>query len=268
MQRDWNEEFANSAYIPGSEILPELWANNAADYRASMPVQLDIAYGDAPRNLLDLVFPEGTSKGLVVFVHGGFWTECSKSDWTDLAEGMRLNGWTVAIPGYTLAPNAKIFEIVGEITAAITKAAALIAGPIKLVGHSAGGHLVTRMICQNSLLDKAILARIQNVMSISGVHDLRLLQKTRLNEKLRLDDAEAECQSPVLLRPLSTIPVTCWVGANERPEFIRQSRLLAMIWDGMVPIKLIEEVGHNHYSILENLKKPASALVRELLASG
>lgn len=266
MQRDWNEEFANSAYIPGSEILPELWAKNATDYRASMPVQLDIAYADAPRTLLDLVFPERASKGLVIFVHGGFWTECSKSDWTDLAEGARLNGWTVAVPGYTLAPDAKISDIVSEIAAAITKAASLVTGPIKLVGHSAGGHLVTRMICQDSLLDKAILDRIQNVLSISGVHDLRLLQKTRLNEKLQLDDLEAERQSPALLRPLSSIPVTCWVGANERPEFLRQSRLLAMIWDGMAPVKLVEEPGHNHYSILESLKKPASALVAELLA--
>lgn len=265
MQRDWNEEFANSAYIPGSEILPELWANNAAAYRSKVKVETDIVYGTASRNLLDLVYPESQSKGLVVFVHGGFWTECSKSDWTDLAEGVRQKGWTVAIPGYTLAPLASIADIVREIAAAITKAAELVAGSIKLVGHSAGGHLVTRMICEDCLLDPTVLARIQNVLSISGVHDLRLLQKTRLNERLQLDDAQANRESPVLLRPLPTVPVTCWVGSQERPEFLRQSRLLAMIWDGMVPIKLVEEAGKNHYSILEGLKNPASALVAELL---
>ncbi|MGU3575178.1 alpha/beta hydrolase [Brucellaceae bacterium C25G] len=266
MQRDWNDEFANSPYIQGSEHLPALWAKNAADYREVTQMQVDIAYGNGARNYLDLIFPDGESKGLVVFVHGGFWIQCAKSDWTDLAEGARSNGWTVAMPGYTLAPDAKISDMVNEIAAAITKAAELVDGPIRLIGHSAGGHLVTRMVCQNSLLDSAVLARIKNVVSISGLHDLRLLQKTKMNEKLRLDDMEAEHQSPALLRPLSTIPVTCWVGAAERPEFLRQSRLLAMIWDGMAPVKLVEEPDHNHFSILESLKKPASALVAELLA--
>lgn len=266
MQRDWNEEFANSAYIPGSEILPKLWADNAAAYRQTTKMQADIAYGEAERNRFDLVYPEGESKGLVVFVHGGFWTECAKSDWTDLAEGARLNGWTVAIPGYTLAPTATIPAIISEIAAAITKAAQMVAGPIKLVGHSAGGHLVTRMICQDSALEPAILARIQNVMSISGLHDLRLLQKTGLNTLLQLDNLQAERESPALLRPISTIPVTCWVGAKERPEFLRQSRLLAMIWEGLAPVKLVEEPEQDHYSILAGLKLVHSALMTELLA--
>lgn len=266
MQRDWNEEFANSAYIPGSDILPKLWADNAAAYRLTTKMQADICYGEGERNRFDLIYPDSPSKGLVVFVHGGFWTECAKSDWTDLAEGARLNGWTVAIPGYTLAPVASIPTIIAEIAAAITKAAQMVAGPIKLVGHSAGGHLVTRMMCQDSALEPDILARIQNVMSISGLHDLRLLQKTRLNALLQLDDMQAERESPALLRPISTIPVTCWVGGKERPEFLRQSRLLAMIWEGLTPVKLIEEPGQDHYSILTGLKLAQSALVTELLA--
>ena len=266
MKRNWDDEFANSAYIPGSEKLPALWAANAAAYRQATPMQEDIAYGTASRNRLDLVFPDGKSKGLVVFVHGGFWMECNKSDWTDLAEGARLNGSTVALPGYTLAPNARISEITREISQAITKAAHLVEGPIKLVGHSAGGHLVTRMICQDSTIAPEILARITNVMSISGLHDLRLLQQTKMNTALQLDDIEAERESPALLRPLASAHVTCWVGADERPEFIRQSRLLAMMWDGLTQVRLFEEKERNHFSILSGLKHPNSPLMDELLA--
>ncbi|WP_103173862.1 alpha/beta hydrolase [Paracoccus sp. SY] len=100
--------------------------------RRKVVVEEDILYGPLPRQKLDLVRPDGPGKGLVIFVHGGFWIRCAKSDWTDLAQGTRANGWTVAVPGYTLAPEARIFEIIWEIGTAIGKAAALVEGPIRL----------------------------------------------------------------------------------------------------------------------------------------
>lgn len=87
-----------------------------------------------------------------MFVHGGFWMRLDKSYWTDLAEGARDLGWAVCIPSYTLAPVARISEITKQIAAAIEKAGNLVGGPIRLVGHSAGGHLVTRMICANGIV--------------------------------------------------------------------------------------------------------------------
>lgn len=117
--RDWNDEFANSAHIPGSDRLPGIWAAQAAAYRQKVPVEEDIPYGPEPREKLDLVRPDGPCQGLLVFVHGGFWIRCSKSDWTDLAEGARANGWAVALPGYTLAPEARISRITRQIGAAI-----------------------------------------------------------------------------------------------------------------------------------------------------
>lgn len=265
--RDWDDEFANSAYIPGSEKLPALWAAQAAAYRRSARIEEDIPYGPEPRQKLDLIRPDGVCRGLVVFVHGGFWLECGKSDWTDLAEGARANGWAVALPGYTQAPEARISAITRQVGAAIDKAAALVDGPIRLAGHSAGGHLVTRMICYDSPLAPEALARIEKVVSISGLHDLRLLQRTRMNEGLQLDDSEAASESPALRRPTPGAHLTCWVGADERPEFLRQSRLMATIWDGLAQTTLVEEPGRNHFSILEGLASPDSPLTRELLDS-
>ncbi|WP_268236163.1 hypothetical protein [Paracoccus acridae] len=39
-----------------------------------------------------------------------------------------------------------------------------------------------------------------------------------------------------------------------------------MIWDRQARTKLVEEPGQDHFSILEGLKKPDSAIVIELLA--
>lgn len=264
--RDWDDAFANSAYIPGSERLPDLWARRAEEYRHTTGgIEADIAYGPGSRQQLDLIRPEGRCKGLVVFVHGGFWLAFGKSDWTDLAEGARANGWAVAMPGYTMAPAAGISRMTLEIGAAICTAAGLIGGPIRLAGHSAGGHLATRMICDDSPLPPSVLERLEKVISISGIHDLRPLRHTRMNEILQMTTAEAALESPALHLPAPSSRLTCWVGAHERPEFLRQSRLMAAIWDGLAETALVEEPGHDHFSILEGLKRADSPIVRALL---
>lgn len=266
MTRDWDDAFSNSAYIPGSENLPGIWAERALGYRLALHgFKQDIRYGAAPRAQMDLVEPDGTPRGLLVFVHGGFWLDFDKSSWTDLAEGARASGWAVALPSYTLAPQARIGDMTLEIAAAVTKAAELVDGPVRLAGHSAGGHLVTRMICDDSPLSADILGRIEKVMSISGLHDLRPLRRTRMNDRLQLTDEDARSESPALHLPAGPMPLTCWVGANERPEFLRQSRLMATMWQGEGSTNLVEEEGHNHFSIIEGLKRSNSAITQSLL---
>lgn len=267
-RRDWDDAYANMAHVKGSERLPALWAERAAAYRASgVRLREDVGYGPGPRQRFDLVLPEGAPLGLVVFVHGGYWMRLSRSDWTDLAEGARASGWAVAIPGYTLTPAARIAGITREIAAAVTAAAREVAGPIRLAGHSAGGHLVTRMICDDSPLEAGLRARIVHTLSISGLHDLRPLLWTRMNETLRLDEAEAEAESPALRRPAGRPRLTCRVGTGERPEFVRQARLMAMIWEGLEAETRFEpDEGHDHFSILEGLKDPESSIVASLLS--
>ncbi len=67
--RDWDDAYANSAHIPGSDKMPAQWTERAAAYRAGLKgFRTDIAYGDRERQRLDLILPDGDSKGLVVFV--------------------------------------------------------------------------------------------------------------------------------------------------------------------------------------------------------
>ena len=265
--RDWDDAFANMAHVEGSDALPGIWAARAAAYRAATPgIEEDIAYGYAPRERFDLIHPEGPPKGLMVFVHGGYWMRLDKSCWSDLAEGARALGWAVCIPSYTLTPAIRISGITGQIGAAITAAAALIAGPIHLAGHSAGGHLVTRMICDDTPLPKAVSDRIAHVFSISGLHDLRPLLHTAMNDTLHLDMEEATTESAALHRPMPESRLTTWTGGAERPEFIRQAELLAMIWDGLdCRTKCVIDPDHNHFTILDGLKSPTSAITSALL---
>ncbi len=264
--RDWDDEFAVSAYIPGSEVLPAEWTRRAAAYRASgVRIDADVPYGEGARERMEVIHPDGPSQGLVVLVHGGFWMRTDRTDWTDLAEGARANGWTVVMPGYTQAPEARISQITARIAQAVTRAAALVPGPIRLVGHSAGGHLALRMICDDSPLAPEVLERIQRTVSIGGLHDLRPLRLARMNATLRLTGEEAAAESPALHLPQPGALVTFWTGGDERPEFLRQTRLMAEIWAGEAQVDMVIEPGLHHFSVLDGLKDPSSALVRALL---
>ncbi len=114
------------------------------------------------------------------------------------------SGYAVAMQSYTLCPDARVGGIVQEIGQAVTAAAAMVDGPLHLTGHSAGGHLVTRMVATTSPLASDVRNRIRTVVSISGVHDLRPLIHTGLNNKLRLTAEEAAAESPVLMTPAKT----------------------------------------------------------------
>lgn len=262
--RDWDDAFANMAHVAGSDALPGLWAARAADYRASSArIDTDISYGSTERESLDIIWPDAHPKGLAVFVHGGYWMRLDKSYWSDLAEGARARGWAVCIPSYTLTPHARISDITRQIGAAITKAAALVNGPIHLSGHSAGGHLVARMLCENAPLEYSVRDRIAHTLAISGLFDLRPLVHTAMNNTLHLDPSEAAAESPALLPAQTQSTLTLWVGDNERPEFIRQSRMMALIWDVFdVETKVHLDQGHNHFTILEGLKSPEAAITQ------
>lgn len=261
---DWDEAFDNSAYVEDRQAILDNWTAKSRAARDALNVEADISYGNHPREELDIVWPEGTPRGLLVFVHGGYWHLLDKSFWTHLATGPLAHGWAVAIPSYPLAPDARIAKITASITAAIGFAAEKVDGPIHLAGHSAGGHLVARMMCEDGL--SALWAdRVQKVLSISPVTDLRPLLETKMNDTLRLDEAEAATESPTLLEPRKDVPVTFWVGAEERPEFLRQTRMIAEIW-GLKGARATThyDAGHHHFSVIDDLEFQGSPITRAI----
>ena len=267
---DWNDAFDNGGHVAGSADFADRWAARARAARAEFArherAQLDLPYGERPRNRFDLFLPPAAPAGLVVFVHGGYWHKLDKSYWSHLAAGPLARGWAVAVPGYTLAPEVRIAQITAEIGRAIAAAGKRIDGPIRLSGHSAGGHLVARMACANAPLEAAARTRLARVVSISGVHHLQPLLLTDMNRTLRLDAAEAALESPLLLPPRSDLDIGFWVGAAERPEFLRQTRAIAEAWgERGARVDDHYEPGRHHFDVVEGLADPDSALLGALL---
>lgn len=268
MIADWSDAYENGKYIAGAESYPFQWAQQAAQYRNTLAARalLDISYGPTARQNFDLFMPPETPRGLAVFVHGGYWKAFDKNIWSHLAAGANERGWAVCIPSYTLAPNARISEITKELALAITTAAGMIEGPIRLAGHSAGGHLVSRMACVD--VDLPVSDRVEHVLSISGLHDLRPLLRTDMNQVLRLDPVEAVSESAALQTPHKGIALTAWVGSDERPEFLRQNDLLANIWTGLgIETRSHHAVGHHHFSVPAGLAEENSDITKAFVGA-
>ncbi|CAN0602658.1 unnamed protein product, partial [Ectocarpus sp. 12 AP-2014] len=189
--------YNNVDFIPDGAAYPDRWADEARAFReveaAVGRARLNVAYGDGARQKMDVFYPSGKPEGLVVFVHGGYWLRFDRTDWSHFAAGLTARGWAVAMPSYTLAPQARIGEIAGEIVQAVSGAGDLVSGPIRLTGHSAGGQLVAR-VAVGEMLPEAVRERLAKVVPISPVGDLRPLMETTMNTDLQVDAGEAAAQ--------------------------------------------------------------------------
>ncbi len=260
-----DDAYANHTHIPNADSYPPRWSDKAAAFRARLQqagrARLGILYGTRERQAYDLFQPEDDAKGLVIFVHGGYWRRFDRSFWSHLATGPLAHGWAVAMPSYDLCPDVRIADITAQIAHAVETMAASMPGPIALTGHSAGGHLVARMLAPG-MLSEATSARIACVTPISPVSDLRPLLETSMNADcfhLSLEDAAAE--SPALMQDRHDVPVTVWVGAEERPAFLDQARWLSEAWS--CPLHI--DKGTHHFDVIDGMEDPDSALVSDIL---
>lgn len=250
-ESDWldpERAYWNGAFIPGSENLPARWAEMAARFRAEHPPE-ELAYGPHPRQRLDLFLPPAGPRGLLVFVHGGYWLAFGKSDWSHLAAGALARGWAVALPGYRLAPEVTLDAITADIRAAVAALRPLMPGPVVVTGHSAGGHLAARMGCVDGP------GGVARVVPISPLADLAPLAATEMQNDLAITDRLAAQESPARLALATEAHV--WVGGAERPAFLWQARVLAEAW----ACRWTVDSGRHHFDVIDALTDPASPLL-------
>lgn len=243
--------YNNSVAVANSAKIVADWEARSARVRTRHPDGLDLSYGPGPRNRIDF-FEAKKGAPLLVFIHGGYWQMRAKESFAFVVPGPLAHGISVALVGYTLAPEKRMDAIVGEIRSAISF---LDSGGNRIIvsGWSAGGHLAAMALqlpCVNAGL------------AISGIYDLEPIRHSYLNEKLRLDLFEAQRNSPISM-PAFSEPMTIAYGKDELPELCRQSEEYAK---AVKQAKLLALPNHNHYTVLEELASPDGVLTREVRA--
>jgi len=255
--------YDNTAAVADSQAYRARWWETSAGIRAEPRSRLDLRYGTRPRAILDY-FPSGAAKApLFVFIHGGYWQRNEKERFAFVASGPRAHGIDVAVPGYTLAPDARLQEIVSEIRQALTFLAdhardlGFDRNAIFVGGWSAGGHLTAAVSDHPA---------VRGGIPISGIFDLEPIALGVLNEKLALDADEVAAFSPLNRFADRTPPLHLFAGGAELPELQRQSETYAEAARARgLPVRLTVLRGHHHFSILDELIDPHGAITRTLV---
>ena len=259
-----NLAFNNVAHV-GADVAQqkrEGWVAASNALRARRPGHLDLAYAPGERTRWDLYPAADPAAPCMVHIHGGYWQRNSREVFACLAEGVLAHGWSAALPGYTLAPEASLTRIVDELRTAFDwldaqAAGHGIAGPVVLTGWSAGGHL-TAMLLEHP--------RIAAGLAISGVFELAPLRDSpHVNDALKLTEAEIETLSPIR-RAGADKMLSIAYGTAELPAMIASSRdYHARRSAQHLPGDLIPVANANHFTILDDLRSPESHLTHTIL---
>src|SRR5215475_2009088 len=91
-------EYNNRDRVPEHPAFFARWEKDSQFVRKTLPTaNLDLAYGNDPRHRIDL-FPAAKARGLLVFIHGGYWRSLDKRFFSWLASSWVAAGVSVAIP--------------------------------------------------------------------------------------------------------------------------------------------------------------------------
>ena len=262
----FDTQYDNRARIPEHPAILQHWFDASVRARALRADMVEVAYGSAPRERLD-VFP-ATAPGspVLVYLHGGYWRALDKRDQSFVAPPFVDAGAMVVLPGYTLCPTVSIEHIVLQAVQALVwvyRHATIYGGdPARIVvaGHSAGGHLATMLLaCDWKAVAPDLPPRlVGGALSISGVYALEPLRHAPfLAADLGLTAASARRLSPAAL-PAPRGPLVTVVGADESEEFVRQAALIARRWGRKTVIAAESVARRNHMSVLQELADPLS----------
>lgn len=257
---DLQAEYDNGAKVPTYPAIVERWTDQAARFRdGHANAELDLAYGATPRQALDIFWPTATRRApLAVFVHGGYWQRMHREVFSHLAQGLLAHDIGVALPSYDLCPQVTLATLVEQVRDAVAFLARRHPGRFLAIGHSAGGHLAAMLMATDWPARGLPADTVPAALPISGLFDLPPLLHTTVNTALGLDEPEARRLSPLFLPPPGG-RIHAMVGGEEGTEYTRQSRAIAEAWNGTwesVP-------GQHHFSIVEQLADPGSAMVAQ-----
>ena len=264
--------------LPTDDLLPahiDFTTSRSDTYRERMRDSMQtLAFGENEyEGEMDVFRPDGVSDDapIMIYIHGGWWQWFSKEQFSFLAEPFNQRGMAVYMPGYRMAQdwdnNKPMESIVKQmeyaVAAILQEACDKGASAVYLMGHSAGGHLVT-MLWQTDWsgydLPDGAEEKIKAVFSLAGLFDIRFLLDSFVNDEIKMSPESAAAVSPQLLpKPEGDLcPLHLILPELDTAEFFRQTK--------EYQDKLLGEGNTCHLHVLHN--KDHLTIIEHLINDG
>ena len=275
------------------EHLGELYDNNRsarnqADLKALQAISAEafgaadlrrerIRLGTGPTQFVDLIGPlhSDGSRPTLVFVHGGRWQLNTSRETAFWARACARMGFAFAGLNFPPLSQARLPEVIDHVTEAVgalmERAIAFDLDPnaFVLAGPSPGAHLaLASLLPHNGRAAPAWVARLRGLLLLGGLYDLAPLRLTSHQRALGFTADEARQCSPLFSLDLAeaqghrlTLPPTLVAaGAQETPEFLRQSRALHWALQAHRPARWFEIPDTAHFDAALEFNREDSVL--------
>lgn len=229
----------------------------------SREVASDLAYGDHPRQQLDIYAPAGGAENLpvIVFFYGGSWNSGTRHGYDFAGRALAAQGFVVVMPDYRLVPEVRFPGFVEDAAMAVRWARANVAdyggdpSRIVLSGHSAGAYNAAMLAYDERWLGEDRMA-IRGFVGLAGPYDF-----------LPLDTDSTRAAFGEWPDLPETQPVT-WAGAGDPPALLlhgtedttvkprNSTALEAVLTEAGVEARVVDYAEVDHIDILIRLSRP------------
>ncbi|MCB9035502.1 MAG: alpha/beta hydrolase [Lewinellaceae bacterium] len=247
--------------------------------------QWDIFYTKTKDSLQSLdVYWNSESKDakVLLFVHGGGWLSGDKKQYREMASSLAGNGLTIVLINYRLSPMVKFPSHIEDVASAIYWTKSSIGTyngnkeNIYLMGHSAGGHLISLLLFDNAYLEKYEMAPsdIAGAITISSVFEIKPQEGGATKKYLGMVFGEndtiwekATCKNHIDTETKNKVPpfLISW-GKEEEKLIVDESlSILDEFKDSKIKFQTYIFNGKDHYVFKNDLKDVKSGFFEKLM---
>jgi acetyl esterase/lipase len=222
----------------------------AGDYR----LDRDQAYGEHPRQRVDVYRPSGGGNGtVVVFFYGGAWRGGERADYRFVGESLTRHGITVVIPDYRVYPEATFPAFIDDGARVLRWVRETVASDgserVFVMGHSAGAHIAALLALDPRYRQAPALA---GFIGISGPYDF--LPFAPRTAEIFAGTADLATTQPITFAGLGSPPALLFHGAEDRTVYTHNAEnLSAALRRSGVPVRYVLYPDRGHIDIMLGL---------------
>lgn len=225
---------------------------NALTPSGGYTVERGLAYGDLPRQRLDVYRPDGATAEtpVLVFLYGGGWDSGDRAMYRFVGQAFASRGYVTVIPDYRIFPGVVWPAFLEDSAAAVAWVRSNLSGsaPLFLAGHSAGAYNAAMIAVEPRWLEAQGTSRsiLYGVAGIAGPYDFLPLQDEDLKVIFGPEEERPRTQPINHVDGAGPPMLLVTGGGDETVDPANSARLAQRVREkgGTAEVKVYPRVGH------------------------